>query len=321
MCRDGLPILTPRFFRFSDVDEFRSAVRNLDVEFTPFVRKISAAQVILSLPGCDINFTQSFPRIVEGQLGPNCTAVAFSMDDGAPIRFNGVERDRSVITIGGGGSVYTTVERTAHQYTSIVFTKDMQDRGWPETGPNWKVFETDATAEHRLRELVRQILFNSGNIAASDANGISLAIRESLLAAIDAAFAAIVDAKWASRANSIRQFRIFRDIQAVLSGSIGRPVYSEELARQVGVSVRTMHDTVQRFRGMSLHRYLRLRRLWLVRQQLLAGAGTVKACALACGFWHMGDFARTYRSQFGEAPSETLTRSPRSMLREDAREA
>ncbi|XIA64916.1 helix-turn-helix domain-containing protein [Bradyrhizobium sp. TZ2] len=56
-----------------------------------------------------------------------------------------------------------------------------------------------------------------------------------------------------------------------------------------------MHDAVQRYQGMSLHRYLRMRRLWLVRQQLLAGAGSVKACALACGFWHLGDFARSYR--------------------------
>ena len=107
-----------------------------------------------------------------------------------------------------------------------------------------------------------------------------MAIRESLLAAIDNAFA-VVTANWATRANSAGQFKIFRDIQAALSGDVARPIYSRELARQVGVSVRTMHDAVQRYRGMSLHRYLRLRRLWLVRQRLLAGTPSVKACALA----------------------------------------
>jgi transcriptional regulator GlxA family with amidase domain len=59
---------------------------------------------------------------------------------------------------------------------------------------------------------------------------------------------------------------------------------------------------------MSLHRYLRLRRLWLVRQRLLAGADSVKAVALAFGFWHLSDFSRSYRDQFGETPSETLGR-------------
>src|SRR5579883_2258531 len=60
---------------------------------------------------------------------------------------------------------------------------------------------------------------------------------------------------------------------------------------------------------MSLHRYLRLRRLWLVRQQLRAGTQSVKATALAFGFWHFGDFAQSYRSLFGETPSETLARA------------
>ena len=48
-----------------------------------------------------------------------------------------------------------------------------------------------------------------------------------------------------------------------------------------------------------------------LRQQLLAGAPSVKTCALAYGFWHLSDFSRSYRSQFGEAPSETLAASRR----------
>jgi AraC family ethanolamine operon transcriptional activator len=108
--------LAPKIFRFADIDEFRSSVRNLNVDFTPLARKISAEQTILNLPGCDVNFTKSFPRVLDAQLGPNCTAVGFSMDDGVPIRFNGVERDQSVIVIGGGGAAYSAVERTPRQY-------------------------------------------------------------------------------------------------------------------------------------------------------------------------------------------------------------
>jgi AraC-like DNA-binding protein len=312
MNSDALPTLAPKVFRFSDIDQYRTVVRNLAVEFTPLVRRISAAQTIVSLPGCDINFAQSFPRIAEGQLAPNCTGVGFSMDDGgSPIRFNGVERDRSAIVIGHNGAAYTTVERTERQFTSVIFTQEVQDRGWPQAGPNWRVFETSASAHYRLRELVKQILSNSSRFDASEVSDVSSAMRESLVAAIDAAFANVVDAKWTSRANSIGHFKVFREIQTVLSGSIGRPVYSGELARHVGVSVRTMHDAVQRYQGMSLHRYLRMRRLWLVRQKLVAGTGSVKACAIACGFWHLGDFARSYRLQFGESPSETLTKLQR----------
>ncbi|MDV6321397.1 hypothetical protein, partial [Chromohalobacter sp. HP20-39] len=64
---------------FDDVDAFRSSIRDLDVDFTPLARKISAEQIILSLPGCELNYTQSFPRIVDAQLAPHVTAVGFTI--------------------------------------------------------------------------------------------------------------------------------------------------------------------------------------------------------------------------------------------------
>lgn len=304
------PTLTPRIFRFTDVDEFRSSVRNVNVEITPLVRRISAEQIILNLPGCDVNFSKSFPRIIDAQLAPNCTAIGFSMDDGIPIRFNGVELDQSVIMIGSNGAAYTAVESATRQYASIILTPEMHDRGWPRAGPNFKMFETSMSAHRSLRELVLKVLSAPSELAdTSDVNGISAGMRESLLAAVDDAFADVVAARWASRANSSRHFKVFQDVLAALSGRVGSPIYSGELAQQIGVSVRTMHEAVLRYRGMSLHRYLRLRRLWLVRQRLVAGAHSVKACALAFGFWHLSDFSRNYRLQFGEPPSETLART------------
>jgi AraC-like DNA-binding protein len=304
------PMMAPKIFRFADVDHFRQSVRGLQVDFTPLATKISAEQIILNLQGFDVNLIKSFPRILDAQLAPNCTAIGFTMDDGFPIRFNGVERDRSVIVIGRGRSAYTAVERTARQFTSIVFSPEVDDRGWPQAGPNFMMFETSASAHGRLRELILNILSVSANLSENyGRNETALAIKESLFSAIDAAFADVVPARWVSRANSVRQFKIVQDIQAVLAGDVGNPIYSGELAKAVGISVRTMHDAIWRYRNMSLHRDLRLRRLWLVRQRLLSGTDSVKACALAFGFWHMSDFSRSYRFQFGESPSETLARS------------
>jgi AraC-like DNA-binding protein len=298
------PILAPKIFRFADADKFRSSVRHIDLDFTPLVRKIAAEQIILNLDGFDINLTKSFPRIVDAALAPNCTAVGFSMDDGIPIRFNGIETDRAVIVVGRNGAAYTTVERVDRQYASVIFKPAIENRGWPEAGPNFTMHETSPAAQRRLRTLVSEIL--SVAPTAVDPAGVSAGIKESMLAGIDAAFAEIVAAKWTARANSVRQFKIFDGIRQLLAANIASPIYSADLATQLGVSVRTIHDAVLRYRGMSLHRYLRLRRLWLVRRQLLAGADSVKACALAFGFWHMGDFSHSYRVQFGETPSETM---------------
>ena len=304
------PSLAPKVFRFSDIDEFRSSVRNFSVDFTPFVRKISAEQTILDLEGCSVNFTKSFPRITDAQLAPDCTALGFTMDDGIPIRFNGVERDQSVVVIGGGGAACTTVERTDRQYASIVFSPTIEDRGWPQVTANFNMFETSPTAQHRLRALVTQVLTALPQLGEQPSvHETSAAVRESLLGCIDGVLAEIVPTRWASLANSARQLRIFREIRDVLESNLGRPIYSEELARHIGVSVRSMHDAILRYHGMSLHRYLRLRRLWLVRKRLLAGAESVKAIALSFGFWHLGDFSASYRLQFGETPSQTLARS------------
>jgi AraC-like DNA-binding protein len=304
------PLPVPRVFRFDDADAFRSSIRNLQVDFTPLVRKISAEQTILSLPGCDLNHTRSFPRIVDAQLTADTTAVGFTMDDGVPIRFNGVDRDRAVIVLGNGGSFYTTVEKTPRQYASVIFTSEIVDRGWPTAGANFGIHQITQRAQDRLREVVREVLLVTSQQIAQAEVATEAGIKESLLAAIDNAFAEIVPVGWATRANTTRQFKVFSDARIVLAGSVAHPIYSGELARQIGVSVRTLHDAIQRYRGMSLHRYLRLRRLWLVRQQLRAGgAHSVKACALAYGFWHLSDFSRSYRAQFGEAPSETLAAS------------
>ncbi|MGV7217197.1 AraC family transcriptional regulator [Bradyrhizobium sp. UFLA05-112] len=306
-----MPMSAPKIFRFDDVDEFRSAIRTLDVEFTPLVRKIAAEQTILNLPGCDVNFTKSFPRIVDAQLVKNCTAVGFTMDDHeVPIRFNGAHRDRAAIVIGGGGAVFNMVEEVERQYASVMFTPEVSGRGWPETRANFRIYETSALALTWLRKLIREVIAAASEpVDAVEWPMKASAMRESLLAAIDAAFAGVVPTRWTARANDERHFRTFQDIRALLLDDLAQPIYSEELARKLGLSVRSMHDAVQRYRGMSLHRYLRLRRLWLVRKRLLAGPESVKAAALAFGFWHLSDFSRSYRQQFGETPSQTLERA------------
>ncbi|MCK1473266.1 AraC family transcriptional regulator [Bradyrhizobium sp. 197] len=307
---DDAPSLAPKIFRFSDVDEFRNAIRGLNFEFTPFVRRISAEQTILSLPGCDVNLTRAFPRIVDAQLVENCTAIGFTMDDlNVPIRFNGSQRARPVIVIGSGGAAYTTIEEVQRQIASVVFRPEVMDRGWPHAASSFKIFETPVVGLNRLRSVVREVLAAASEpVGAAEVPLKGAAMKESLLGAVDDAFDSVVPARWTLRPNDERNFKIFRNIRALLSDDLSQPIYSEEIARKLNLPVRTMHDVVRRYRGMSLHRYLRLRRLWLVRQRLLVGADSVKAVALAFGFWHLSDFSRSYRDQFGETPSLTLER-------------
>ncbi len=194
----------PRVFRFDDVDAFRSSIRDLDVDFTPLARKISAEQIILSLPGCELNYTQSFPRIVDAQLAPHVTAVGFTMDDGTPMRFNGVERDRAVIVLGSGGAFYTSVEETPRKYASVVFTPAVVDRGWPKTDLNFTIHEISQRAQDRLREVVREILRVTSQQLADSEFATGMSMRESLLGAIDKAFERMRESNGTSRTDAAR---------------------------------------------------------------------------------------------------------------------
>ena len=101
---------------------------------------------------------------------------------------------------------------------------------------------------------------------------------------------------------------LVRKLDEYLRDNPGKTSHSTDIAGGLGVSVRTLNNAVVAIRGLSMHRYLRLRRLWSVRQQLAQAppVDALKAIALANGFWHMGEFRTLYRDLFGETPQQTL---------------
>ncbi len=140
--------------------------------------------------------------------------------------------------------------------------------------------------------------------------GVIESIEESILQAVDLAMAAASPASEAKRLSLSHYLALVRKFDEFVAVQRRQDaVAAPTCARQLGVSVRTLHNAVVAIRGMSMHRYMRLRRLWSVRQQLLRGASlqSIKAVALVNGFWHMGEFTALYRELFGETPQQTLS--------------
>jgi AraC-like DNA-binding protein len=101
-------------------------------------------------------------------------------------------------------------------------------------------------------------------------------------------------------------------LEAFLEANPARAAPTEELAAVLGVSQRTLHSYCADCLGVSPGRYLRLRRLKLVRQALLSAPPNpplVAAVAKRHGFLGAGRFAATYQAAFGELPSATLDRA------------
>jgi len=103
--------------------------------------------------------------------------------------------------------------------------------------------------------------------------------------------------------------QVLAKILALLRSAEDQILYIEDLCRVTGVSERTLRSVFNEAFGLGPIRYLRHRRLHLVRAALRAadpGRNTVAGIATEFGFWEFGRLAQEYHALFGERPSQTL---------------
>ncbi len=104
--------------------------------------------------------------------------------------------------------------------------------------------------------------------------------------------------------------QIVRRARDFIHTHAAEPISFSDLAARLGVGLRSLQIAFRREVGCSPRDYLMACRLEVARARLLAGGhgATVTQIALECGFTDMAVFARRYRENFGEKPSETLRR-------------
>src|SRR5215470_11988691 len=89
------------------------------------------------------------------------------------------------------------------------------------------------------------------------------------------------------------------------------PIRIARICRAAGVSPRTLLRAFRAVHGATPYRYLCALRLLEAHRILSSATGTpptVTEVATRFGFVELGRFAVTYRSAFGESPSDTLRR-------------
>jgi AraC family ethanolamine operon transcriptional activator len=147
------------------------------------------------------------------------------------------------------------------------------------------------------------------------------ALREALLHAAHDLVAGEQEAEIRMPRSSKARRHIVVAADAYLHAHKGRPIYTEELCDALGVSASSLAEAFRAIFCISPHRFLKLRRLNMVRAALRSREGAaplVKSVALSHGFWHLGQFAHDYRATFGESPSETLGRNGGCVAPDDA---
>ena len=296
--------------RSPDFDNFRSIDGLGEANSIPLdCKDFAASFASLRLKGCTIYLQRTFPRILQMQYSTAGAIVGLLMEDTASLILNGLEARGPAFLLVKGNAKCEIVEPRAN-LVAFVNLDTIDDRGWPGEPDRAQVIATEPAKVVALRTTLRDALHLASHSPDSLLQeGVIDCIEESILQAVDLALAAAAvqppEFRGLSLSNYLALVQKFDEFVAV---NAGKTLYSADVARQFGVSVRTLHNAVVAIRGMSMHRYMRLRRLWSVRQQLLREEPpqSIKAVALMNGFWHMGEFTALYRELFGESPQQTM---------------
>jgi AraC family ethanolamine operon transcriptional activator len=299
--------------QFSDIDAFRPVEFVADARSVPLnLANFHTARAAVQLPFCQITLLTSFPRIVDVSYRAAHGVVMFQIEEDYDVSVNGMSVNRPAF-IGMRGNVdMQSVEPRGSLHVIITLGAGMRDREWFDTPDELCPFTPDADALATVRSVTTGILQTASARPdlLQDPHS-ALAIQEDLLLAIDEMFRRSRTSELPGRTASRSYCRLVRTIDEYVAFHAASAIYSADLAEQCGVSVRTLGTAVASVRGMSLHRYLRLKQLWSARAQLVKGSDaiTVTSCARANGFHHMGEFARLYRATFHETASRTLARA------------
>ncbi len=312
---DLAPSSALQLIGFSDIDAFRPIETMEDARSIPLdIPNFAAARAVVSLPACRIIMMRSFARILDTAYRMPGGMVILSMTDDLEVNFKGMDLDARFIVALRGNDECHFVEPRANHYAMIIFSPALRDRGWFDHVDDLRAHVANRPALLHTRQLLLDILRTASvQPGLFETTEVAGHLQEGLLLALDDLFRIDSIPDRSTSVQGERAIKLVQRIDDYIATYPTTPIYTADLARAFGVSIRTLGGAVSMVRGMSLHQYIRLKRLWATRSRLLKGGGvTVATCARAHGFHHLGEFAAAYRAIFHEAPSDTLSRGRRS---------
>ncbi len=313
-----LKSLTPspvlRLTAFTDIDAFRPVEMVEDARSIALnTANFSTTRAVIQLPACRIVVHRSFARILDATYRAPGGLVILSLEDSVRATANGVPLDAHSLIAVRGTDECRFIEPRANLHALIIFSPELADRGWFDAEGRIQALPCHRNALAKAREAILLLLQTaSAEPHLFEVGGVAEDLQERLLSAIDELFHLMPGSGPNVAISGRRHAQLVRLVDDYIAAHPTSQIYTSQVAGELGVSMRTLSAAVTRVRGMSLHQYIRLKRLWATRAHLLkGGAATVAACARAHGFHHLGEFAALYRATFNETPSATRARGQR----------
>jgi AraC family ethanolamine operon transcriptional activator len=312
MLLDGLRA-TPAldFVESPTLESFEASHVLGDARNTPLSGRCGAARAQVVLPSCHLTVQRTFPRVLEMNYRSSGTLCIVPLIPSIDVRINGIAGSGSHVMTVRGEAACEIIEPEANLFAFLNLSPAISERDWPGSADQMRIVEIhNLGALQSFRRTVENLLaFASLQLVPVHDLDMLRSFEEALLSSLDEAM--ISNVAVPSPRHFERYLRIVRRVDEYLSCRQATSINLPDLARVCDVSIRTLQNAVIAVRGLSVHQYLRRRRLWSVRQSLASGRSIIKISDVArsYGFWHMGEFSAAYRAIFGESPSDTLKAS------------
>jgi AraC-like DNA-binding protein len=304
---------------FTDPDAFQAGFRGAAIDLVltrggPFTARLTWA----ALPNLHLLRSQeSLARVARIAPGRKRVWVAFAAQSDSPATWNGVALQSGDIVFQDRGARAHQRSNGPSQWAFISLSPEHLARYCKAlTGLDlvalrgWRVLRPTLRAATRLRRLhAKACRLAETNPKVVAHRQVGRALEHDLLHALVNCLT--VGRARADAVASRRHAKIMSRFESLLATPAGRQLPAYKICASIDVSERALRACCAEVLGMGPGRYIRLRRLNLVRAALRrADPATTSVAMLArrYGFSEAARFAIRYRTLFGEPPSATLRR-------------
>jgi AraC-like DNA-binding protein len=310
-----------RVLRFTDPFPYQSAFRSADVELFPTAKGEFRAELTQTSIGklWIHGAHENLPRVYVGAVRPHRAAIGFLTEPNQPaMQHRGMEVLPGDIIVNNADMMHRRTAANCDWGSMSLPPDDLNAACKAITGHEF----SNTSLRHLVRpspDLMSGLLRLHGmvgQIAKTTPNLLELpeVVRALEQELIHVMIRCLTEGEsWEPTTRGRRHDIIVARFEGFLEANPDKPLYLTEMCAAIGVAERTLRLACEEHLGMGPIRYLKLRRMHLVRRTLLRAdqsTATVTRLATDHGFWELGRFSVAYRALFGESPSESLRRSP-----------
>jgi AraC family ethanolamine operon transcriptional activator len=303
--------------RTDDVDRHAHAQPEWQQEYTQLSAGAFTGLVQhVQLPGVRLVHEESNQALRQrGDLGTGAYGFAMPVAQADAAIFNGQRVERDAIMVGRSDALDLCTPRDFRLIAAVVdapLLATLWERMYLKPLSPWLESQLVLSARPAAAEALRTLHLQAMATATDPVNPLrdELALRQLRDAVLIEWIEALpprVDVSELPRV-AARKRLVDRACELMLSHT-DEPLSMLEVCQRVGASRRKLNYCFQDVLGTNPVKYLRAVRLNGVRRELRQGRAAVQDVAARWGFWHMGQFSRDYKQQFGELPSVTLRRA------------